>query len=50
MHNMTIPLAHSLKCGKQKDIHPEYQHDDPEFDAWCDRVIEAVEGMKKAFK
>ncbi|MBR0529411.1 MAG: NAD-dependent epimerase/dehydratase family protein, partial [Ruminococcus sp.] len=30
--------------------HPEYQHDDPEFDAWCDRVIEAVEGMKKAFK
>ena len=30
--------------------HPEYQHDDPEFDAWCDRVIEAVEGMKKAFR
>jgi nucleoside-diphosphate-sugar epimerase len=23
--------------------HPEYQKDDPEFDAWCDRVIAARE-------
>ena len=26
--------------------HPEYQREDPAFDAWCDRVIEAVEGLK----
>ena len=21
--------------------HPEFQREDPEFDSWCDRVIEA---------
>ena len=26
--------------------HPECQKDDPEFDAWCDRVIEAMEKAK----
>ncbi len=26
--------------------HPEYQVEDPEFDAWCDRVIEALEKAK----
>ncbi len=26
--------------------HPECQVEDPEFDAWCDRVIEAIEGAK----
>ena len=26
--------------------HPECQAEDPEFDAWCDRVIEAVEAAK----
>lgn len=30
--------------------HPEYQTEDPEFDAWTDRVIEAVEKMKKDFR
>lgn len=29
--------------------HPEYQQDDPEFDLWCDKVIEAVEKMKESF-
>lgn len=29
--------------------HPELQKEDPEFDAWCDRVIEALETCKKAF-
>ena len=26
--------------------HPERQKDDPEFDAWCDRVIAAQEKAK----
>ena len=29
--------------------HPEYQQDDPEFDAWCDKVIAALEKMKESF-
>ena len=29
--------------------HPEYQNDDEEFDHWCDKVIAAVEKMKKGF-
>ena len=29
--------------------HPEEQIEDPEFDAWCDKVIEKVEEVKKAF-
>ncbi|MCM1167324.1 MAG: SDR family oxidoreductase [Lachnospiraceae bacterium] len=28
--------------------HPECQKADPEFDAWCDRVIEALENAKKS--
>ena len=28
--------------------HPEYQTEDPEFDAYCDRVIEALENAKKS--
>ena len=27
--------------------HPECQKEDPEFDAWCDRVIAALEKAKK---
>ena len=27
--------------------HPECQREDPEFDAWCDRVIAAIEDAKK---
>ncbi|MCR5510565.1 MAG: SDR family oxidoreductase [Lachnospiraceae bacterium] len=30
--------------------HPEFQQDDPEFDAWCDRVIETLENAKASFK
>ena len=29
--------------------HPELQLEDPEFDAWCDRVIAAQEAAKKQF-
>jgi len=28
--------------------HPECQKEDPEFDQWCDKVIEALESAKKA--
>ena len=27
--------------------HPECQVEDPEFDAWCDKVIDALEQSKK---
>lgn len=27
--------------------HPEYQREDPEFDCWCDKVIDAIEITKK---
>lgn len=30
--------------------HPELRREDPEFDAWCDRVIEVLENAKKAFR
>ncbi len=30
--------------------HPELQTEEPEFDAWCDRVIEAQEEAKKKFQ
>jgi len=30
--------------------HPELQVEEPDFDAWCDRVIEAQEEAKKKFK
>ena len=34
-----IALSHVLS-------HPELQRPDPEFDAWCDRVIAALEASK----
>jgi hypothetical protein len=30
--------------------HPELQVEEPEFDAWCDRVIEAQEKAKACFQ
>ena len=30
--------------------HPEYQKEDPEFDAWCDRVIGALEEAKRKLR
>ncbi len=36
-------------CVSYLLAHPELQVEDPEFDAWCDRVIEAQENAKKAF-
>ena len=44
----------SVKEGIRRTVeyilsHPEYQNDDEEFDLWCDKVITAVEKMKKDF-
>jgi hypothetical protein len=30
--------------------HPECQKEDPEFDAWCDRVIAAMEQAKASLQ
>ncbi len=30
--------------------HPELQIEDPEFDTWCDRVIDALENTRKSFR
>ena len=30
--------------------HEECQIEDPEFDAWCDKLIDGLEGLKKSFK
>ena len=43
-----------LEQGVRKAVeyikeHPELQVKDPEFDAWCDRVIEALEKTKSLF-
>ena len=37
------------RCVSYLLAHLELQVEDPEFDAWCDRVIEAQENAKKAF-
>lgn len=37
------------KCIDYILAHPEYQEEDPEFDAWCDKVINALEEVKKQF-
>ena len=36
------------RCVAHLLSHPELQVEDPEFDTWCDRVIEAQEAAKKA--
>ena len=35
------------RCVAYLMEHPELQVEDPEFDAWCDRVIEAQEKAKE---
>ena len=32
------------------EAHPERKTEDPAFDNWCDRVIEAAEDAKKRFQ
>ena len=36
------------RCVSYLLAHPELQVEDPEFDAWCDRVIEVQEAAKQA--
>ena len=38
------------RCVTYLLAHPELQTEDPEFDAWCDRVIEAMERTKNALQ
>ncbi|MBR6980693.1 MAG: SDR family oxidoreductase [Prevotella sp.] len=38
------------RCVSYLLAHPELQVEDPEFDAWCDRVIEAQEAAKKSLR
>ena len=38
------------RCVAYLLAHPELQTEDPEFDAWCDRVIEAMERTKNALQ
>ena len=35
------------RCVAYLQSHPELQEEDPEFDAWCDRVIETLEQAKR---
>ena len=37
------------KCVDYILAHPECQQEDPKFDAWCDKVINALEEAKKQF-
>ena len=37
-------------CKKTPSAHPDCQPADPAFDAWCDRVIAALEGAKAALR
>ena len=38
------------RCIAYLLAHPELQVEDPEFDAWCDKVIETLETAKKQLK
>ena len=38
------------RCVAYLLAHPELQVEDPEFDAWCDNVIEVLESAKKQIK
>ena len=44
----TIPFHQGVRIALDYILsHPECQKEDPEFDAWCDRVIDALEQAKK---
>lgn len=45
----TTPFSEGVKLAVEYILaHPECQKEDKEFDAWCDRVIAAVEEAKKS--
>ncbi len=44
----SVPFHRGVRIALANILaHPEYQIPDPEFDAWCDRVISALEEAKK---
>ncbi len=55
---LAVPDFQATKCfeeGIRETIsyvlaHPEFQQEDPEFDAWCDRVINVLESAKKEIR
>ena len=49
--NATVSFARGVRIALDYILsHPEYQVEDPEFDSWCDRVIEVLEKAKSEFK
>ena len=45
----TVSVARGIRMALNYILaHPECQQEDPEFDAWCDRVIDALEKAKAA--
>lgn len=49
--NCTIRFDQGIrKTIKNCLAHPEYQLEDPEFDAFCDKVIASMESVKASFK
>lgn len=47
----TIPFHKGVRIALDYILsHPECQEEDPEFDAWCDRVIAGVENLKAELK
>ncbi len=46
----TVPLHKGVRIALDYILdHKECMKEDPEFDKWCDKVIDAVENMKKNF-
>ncbi len=47
----TVPFNRGVRIALDYVLsHPECQVEDPEFDAWCDKVIAVLEESKKQFK
>ena len=44
----TVPFNQGVRIALDYVLsHPECQKEDPEFDAWCDKVIAVLEESKK---
>ena len=49
--NPVISFAEGVRIALDYILaHPEHQIDDPEFDQWCDKVIDTLERAKTEFK
>ena len=49
---LCVALLALAGCKKTKtpSVHPDCQEEDPAFDAWCDRVIAALEQAKASLR